>query len=268
MRNKNICKFVTAENRDKLEVKNFIYESDAEVMRQRIMLENNRVILMSDGTGCARIGGIEWEIQKGQILFVFKNEKLEILPGNLCEYMYIDFDGARATGLFSRFGLSKASRVRDGFDGIIPLWHDGLRRATEANLDLVAESMLLYASSRLFKDNDEQNTLISRILEITEDNFTDSSLSIGMLAEDISYNSKYISHLFKEKMGVSYSEYLRNLRIKYAVSLLEHGIDSVKNIAFLSGFTDPMYFSTVFKKTIGVSPKDYMNRPKKTEVKL
>ena len=260
MKNKNICKFVTGENRDRLEVKKFIYESDADTMRQRTTLEYNRVILVSEGDGCANIGGIEWKIQKGQLIFAFKNEKIVIMPQNDCEYMYIDFDGARATDLFSRFGVSKVSRVREGFDGIIPLWKDSLRRATEDNLDLLAEGMLLYAMSRLSRDTDEQNTLISRILEITENNFTDSTLSIGAIAEDISYNSKYISHLFKEKMGVSYSEYLRNLRIKYAVSLLEHGIDSVKNIAFLSGFTDPMYFSTVFKKAIGVSPKDYMSR--------
>ena len=263
MRSKNICKFVTAENSDKLDVKNFIYESNVEAMRQKTVLENNRVILLSDGVCCAKIGGMEWKIKKGELLLVFKGETMEMQPQSGCEYMYIDFDGARATSLFSRFGISKASRVRDGFDGIIPLWHDGLRRASEANLDLVAESMLLYAFSRLIKDTDEQNTLISKILEITENNFTDSALSVGMIAGDISYNAKYISHLFKEKMGVSYSEYLRNLRIKYAVSLLEHGIDSVKNIAFLSGFTDPMYFSTVFKKTVGVSPKDYMSRLKK-----
>ena len=265
MRNKNICKFVTAENRDKLEVIKFIYESDADTMRQSALIEDNRVILMSEGAGCAKIGGKDWEIQKGELIFLFKNEKIEILPEKACEYMYIDFGGARADSLFLRFGVSKASRIRDGFDGLIPLWQDSLRRATEANLDLVAESMLLYVFSRLSKDTDEQNTLISRILDITEYNFTDSALSIGTIAGDISYNAKYISHLFKEKMGISYSEYLRTLRIKYAVTLLEHGIDSVKNIAFLSGFTDPMYFSTVFKKTIGVSPKDYMNRSKEQE---
>ena len=58
-------------------------------------------------------------------------------------------------------------------------------------------------------------------------------------------------------MGLGYSEHLRNMRIKYAVSLLEHGIDSVKNVALLSGFSDPLYFSSVFKKTVGVSPRDY-----------
>ena len=61
-------------------------------------------------------------------------------------------------------------------------------------------------------------------------------------------------------MVMSYSEYLRNYRINYAVSLLNHGIDSVKNIAFLSGFSDPLYFSNVFKKVMGISPKDYKAR--------
>ena len=58
---------------------------------------------------------------------------------------------------------------------------------------------------------------------------------------------------------MGYSEYVRSLRIKYAVSLFDHGIDSVKNVALLSGFTDPLYFSTVFKKCLGVSPKEYKN---------
>ena len=63
-------------------------------------------------------------------------------------------------------------------------------------------------------------------------------------------------------MGITYSEYLKNLRIKYAISLFEHGIESVKNVAFLSGFSDPLYFSTVFKSNIGVPPKEYKNKIK------
>jgi AraC-like DNA-binding protein len=64
--------------------------------------------------------------------------------------------------------------------------------------------------------------------------------------------------VFREKMGVLYSEYLRSLRLKHAVLLMDHGIDSVKNVALLSGFNDPLYFSTVFRKSTGVSPKEYM----------
>ena len=97
---------------------------------------------------------------------------------------------------------------------------------------------------------------------MTEQNFVDSSLSISSIANELSYNPKYLSHLFKEKMGMRYSEYLRMLRVKYAVTLFDRGLDSVKNIAYLSGFDDPLYFSTVFKKVVGVSPKEYKEKEK------
>ena len=63
-------------------------------------------------------------------------------------------------------------------------------------------------------------------------------------------------------MSIGYSEYLRTLRIKYAVSLFDHGIDSVKNVALLSGFQDPLYFSSVFKNVIGISPTQYIGKSK------
>ena len=59
---------------------------------------------------------------------------------------------------------------------------------------------------------------------------------------------------------MSCSEYLRTVRIKHAVMLFDHGLDSVKNVALLSGFSDPLYFSSVFKAEVGISPKEYKER--------
>jgi two-component system response regulator YesN len=61
-------------------------------------------------------------------------------------------------------------------------------------------------------------------------------------------------------MQVSYSEYLRSIRFKYSISLFELGLSSVKNVALLSGFTDPLYFSNAFKKEVGISPKEFIQR--------
>ena len=61
-------------------------------------------------------------------------------------------------------------------------------------------------------------------------------------------------------MGINYSAYLRSVRIKYAISLFDHGIDSIKNAAWLSGFNDPLYFSGVFREEIGLSPKTYIQK--------
>ena len=59
---------------------------------------------------------------------------------------------------------------------------------------------------------------------------------------------------------MNYSEYLRSVRFKYAISLFELGISSVKNVALLSGFSDPLYFSNIFKKTTGISPKEFISQ--------
>lgn len=260
MKNKNICKIVTSATSDKLEVHNFIYETNPEVMRKEIMLTHNRAILVKQGKGKFMFDGKPFLFSAGTLVFGFENESFESSVSDDCIYMYIDFNGTRASVLFRRFGISATNRIFSRFDGIVPLWQDSLSRASEENTDLAAESVLLYVFSRFSDVGQKQNSFISEIIEITEDEFANSDLSVVMLANRLSYNPKYISHIFKEKMGVTYTEYLRNVRIKYAVTLFDHGIDSVKNVAFLSGFTDPLYFSTVFKKVVGKSPSEYMKK--------
>ena len=174
--------------------------------------------------------------------------------------MYIDFSGMRATELFRKFNVNSLSRLFEDFDGIIPLWEESLFRASEETVDIVAESILLYSFSRLYDNSKTDNGLLGKIIEITEQSFNDCELSISEIAEELSYNPKYLSHFFKERAGVTYSEFLRSVRLKYAISLFDHGIDSIKNVALQSGFSDPLYFSGVFKKSVGLSPKEYIKK--------
>jgi YesN/AraC family two-component response regulator len=172
--------------------------------------------------------------------------------------MYIDFDGIRADELFSRFDISVVNRLFDGFDGVIPMWQQSLLRADEQTIDIIAESMLLYGFSNLPPKTSAQNSIVNKMLDMCQKNFCDSDFSLNYIADKLCYNPKYLSHLFKQKMNVGFSEYLRTLRINYAITLFDNGLDSIKNVALLSGFSDPLYFSSVFKKTVGKSPKDYI----------
>ena len=260
MKNKNICKFITNSIADKLEVHRFIYETDAETIKTKTLLSHHRAILIKQGRGEIKIDRSSFNFETGNFIICFKDENIFIDAEKDCEYMYIDFSGTRSELLFHRFFINEKNRIFSGFDGLIPFWQNSLCRAGNINLDLVSESVLLYTFSRLVVNENPQKNLINKILELTEENYTSSELSVSFIADELSYNAKYISHIFKQNMEISYTEYLKNLRIKYAVSLLEHGIDSVKNIAFLSGFSDPLYFSTVFKNTVGVSPKEYKKR--------
>lgn len=260
MQNKNICKFISDFQYNNLSTICFIKESNPDVMKNKTKLNNQRIILVIQGKGIFQFNEIEIPFQSGSLVFGFDDESFLTKCFEPCEYMYISFEGSRANELFHRFNINKNCRNFDGFEGLIPLWLESLSGASEQVIDLAAESILLYTFSRLSLNINQQNNLISRVLAISEEQFVNSELSITKIAEKLGYNSKYLSHHFKEKMGVTYSEYLKSLRIKYAVSLFEHGIDSVKNVALLSGFADPLYFSNVFKKCIGVSPTDYKNK--------
>lgn len=262
MANKNICKFSTPLITDSFWISRFILETSEETMKRNSVLKDNRCCLISKGEGCFNIGLKEVPFQAGDLIFLFKGEKIFAEKINKCEYMYIDFDGTRAHELFRRFGIIEGNRKFSCYDGLIPFWHESLSRASRENIDLSAESILLYTFSRLSTDTTKGNPLISKIIEFSERNFKETDFSVSAVAANLGYNVKYISHIFKEKTGVTYSEYLRDLRIKYAISLFDYGLDSIKNVAALSGFSDPLYFSTVFKKCVGVTPKEYIKSKK------
>ena len=69
---------------------------------------------------------------------------------------------------------------------------------------------------------------------------------------------KYLSALFKRRTGLRFSEYLNEIRIQRARELLQEGSRSLVQVATICGFANPLYFSKVFKKRIGVSPKSYI----------
>ena len=258
---KNICKFPSPRITDTPTVTCFVLETDPEVIKKEITLKSHRMLLVIKGKGEACIEGEVVRLATGNLLFCFSGERFTAECDAELSYIYIDFDGSRADELLRRFDISRVNRRFEGFDGLIPLFSESLSRADEQTVDLASESILLYTLSRMSGSCARGGSIVGRIVELSESQFTDPELSITSVAKELSYNPKYLSHIFKEKMKVSYSEYLRSLRIKYAVSLFDRGLDSVKNVALLSGFTDPLYFSTVFKKQIGMSPKEYLSKP-------
>lgn len=257
MQRRNICKFTSQSYSENLSVPCFVMETEKNIMQTATYLPHYRLILVIKGDGYITLDDTNIKVNVGHIIFGFKGETLTVC-GNICNYMYIDFDGIRAEELLKRFNINKSNRHFTGFDGLIPLWEESLARASKETIDLVSESIIIYTFSRLDSNSSIGDSTINKIIQITEEQFNNFDLSISVIAEELGYNQKYLSHLFKKKTNKTYSEYLRCIRIKYAISLFDNGINSVKNVALLSGFNDPLYFSTVFKNTIGLSPKEYI----------
>jgi AraC-like DNA-binding protein len=258
MKSKNICKFVPPDITSQLIPIRFILETEPDAMRNATPKPVHRMVLITNHSGKLILNNHTFRCSAGDIIMLFEGETYFFESEAGFQYMYIDFKGLRSNELFRRFGINEFNRIFSGLDGLIPLWMESLSRASKENIDLVSESILLYTFSRLNYEHEKYDSCVNKIIEITEEDFSNPQLSISFIAEELGYNSKYLSHIFKKKTGIGYTEYLQNFRIKYAISLFENGIDSIKNVALLSGYTDSLYFSTVFKNKTGTSPKNYI----------
>ena len=83
------------------------------------------------------------------------------------------------------------------------------------------------------------------------------SLSLRSLADMLNVSSSYLSTLFKKETGQTLTEYINQRRVKYAMHLLETTRLQIQTIAQHCGIVDVQYFSKVFKRIAGMTPKEY-----------
>lgn len=89
------------------------------------------------------------------------------------------------------------------------------------------------------------------------------SLSLRTLAETLNVSSSYLSSLFKRETGQTITEYINGRRVKHAMHLLESTRLQVQTIAQHCGIVDVQYFSRVFKRITGMTPKEYRDSLKR-----
>ena len=82
-----------------------------------------------------------------------------------------------------------------------------------------------------------------------------SALTLDMLSDMIHISKYHFCRIFKEATGTTFLEYVNNVRLSHAHRLLSQTDMSMREIAVKTGFSSAEYFSRVFKKTHGVSPK-------------
>lgn len=98
---------------------------------------------------------------------------------------------------------------------------------------------------------------IQKSVEYLLKHYNDFDLSIKAIAKQSFMSEVYFRKLFKAEYGISPQKHIIALRIQHAKELISTGYYSLKEIALMSGYTDYKYFSTEFKKQVGVSPSDY-----------
>jgi transcriptional regulator GlxA family with amidase domain len=126
--------------------------------------------------------------------------------------------------------------------------------------DILSEAETTAALQRLLFEVDtlppHTGAVVKRTVAYFHQNYQ-HPLTRQEIAEAVGVSKNYLSHIFRQELGLSPWEYLNRYRIKQAKELLSRTEDSVTAIAFQVGFNNPPYFSRVFRDQTGLSPSEY-----------
>jgi len=120
--------------------------------------------------------------------------------------------------------------------------------------------LALFGNAKVTHEQIIHNDSINKAIDFINQNYN-QEISLAQISAIFNFNPYYFSKLFKKYTGVSYKTYLTKLRIQKACELLKNSSKSIKEIAFMVGFSDPNYFIKAFKKFVGVTPSFFRNMP-------
>lgn len=117
---------------------------------------------------------------------------------------------------------------------------------------------MLSSFMELYSDRRSKET-VDIIKDYIKENFFED-LNASNIAGRFYLNPSYLSTMFREKTGMKLMSYIEGIRMEKAKEYLKNNVWTVTEIAIETGYSDSNYFSKVFKKYTGVSPKQYRER--------
>lgn len=105
--------------------------------------------------------------------------------------------------------------------------------------------------------------LLNNIVKYIDDKLNDPDLSVEELSRHVGMSRGSLYHKLLEMTGLSPVEYIRSVKLERAALLLEKSDYNVAQIAYMTGFGTPSYFSRLFKARYKVLPSEYINTKRK-----
>ncbi|WP_051544824.1 response regulator transcription factor [Butyrivibrio sp. MC2021] len=105
------------------------------------------------------------------------------------------------------------------------------------------------------KKDSREHDIAQAAKEYIEANYTNSELSISDISEALCVNQTYLRKMFKSEMNMTLTEYITQLRMQEAKRLITTTEEKLSSVAEQVGYSDVSYFSNVFKKYYGTSPR-------------
>lgn len=134
-------------------------------------------------------------------------------------------------------------------------------KAQEAGAEIVAAA-LAFRDAHSFSRYGE---VLRKARAYIEENFGRPEITLSDVAGHVALSNNHFCTVFSQEMGRTFTEYLTDVRIDKAKELLRTSAKRTSDIAYAVGYNDPHYFSYLFKKNEGMSPRDFRKKEQPSE---
>jgi two-component system, response regulator YesN len=138
------------------------------------------------------------------------------------------------------------------------LYKQILESRTFEHLIEILKNIIAYTASGLKSNISRNSYLVKKALGYLAENY-DKRVTLQDFADHIHVNGSYLSRIFSRETGETITEAVMRMKIDKARELLKDSRIKTYEVASLVGIEDPSYFSLIFKKHTGISPKEYKN---------
>lgn len=233
------------------------FDWNADINHRFSYWNHSRIWCVTDGAGYVKTTFGEMELKKGLAYYIPQSTLLETRCNDFMVQYFVDFmpvsDFIPMENLFTFKNVSEDYELILGLIKELMCTEDGVignvKKTAIINMIL---SRFVKAPSVSVKRDSPMLAVAERI-----NSEYAQKISVADLAKVFGYSPDYFSHVFKETFGISPQRYVINKRIAAAKHMLITTDKPVGEVALLCGFPDPLYFTRMFSKEIGVAPSTF-----------
>lgn len=239
----------------------FSYNKNLAVIREKGR-HDFHIIYVISGECKVEIDGKSETMRENGFAIYFPGQR-QYYQDKKCKRYWIHFSGVYAESLLEKYGFE--AKVYQGREN--PEIKDLLREMSEEYLfigeksimkNVVLLQMLILRLHESITSEEYINPAVSGLVKQVNNDCRET-VDIKMYADKARMGEESFCHLFRKSMGIPLHKYVTRVRMKEAVRLLKYSSISISQIAYEVGYDDPLYFSRIFKKYYGVSPKFMRN---------
>jgi len=237
--------------------------------------------IIMNGKGYYETEKAKYNLSAGQFFIIFPDEQTfyQADEENPWEYIWFGFDGRDPKSLLATLGItpgmpigsvSDFSNAKKGIEKMIamnPFDHIS-RLQLQGKLFWLLSLLAIEKIDKTMRPIEKVNKSIvytHQAINLIKENYHNTDFLIGDISKSLSLNESYLTAVFRQVTSRTLHNYLIDYRIQKSREYLETTDYSIAEVAENVGYKNPLSFTRIFKKKIGMTPKDYKKAKKRSE---